>query len=64
MFNKLPLSDKQNWHNWIAETSSLKALYNTWLHILEKFALKKDFKTWRYDRRSRAGLAAFRLQAS
>ena len=56
MFNKLPLSDTQNWNHWIADTSSSKAVYNTWLHIAEKFVLKKDFKTWRYECRYPGGL--------
>ncbi len=41
MLNKHPLSDTQNWHHWIAESSPSKAIYNTWLHIAEKFVLKR-----------------------
>ena len=41
MLNTLPLSDTQNWHHWIAESSPSKAIYNRWLHIAEKFVLKR-----------------------
>ena len=51
MSNKLSLSDTQNWHHWIVESSPSKAIYNTWLHIAEKFVLT-FFKTWCYECRS------------
>ena len=35
MLNKLPLSDTQNWHHWIADSSPSKAIYN----MAEKFVL-------------------------
>ena len=48
MFDTLLLSDKQTKHRWIAQSPSLRTVYDTWLHIVERFVLK----TWHYDCRS------------
>ena len=39
IIDRLLLSDKLNQRHWITESSSLTAIYNTWLHIVEKFVL-------------------------